>query len=116
MRVASSFSHRVAECPHKTWAILTRYDALDSFINWAKASAVKIRSYDNIQRHVADLLDTHLEYKSILARLNDALSNQEKYVTSAGEDAIPVTIKALVFERSQLKREMDLIVKEIEDL
>ncbi|KAK4870831.1 hypothetical protein LT330_000068 [Penicillium expansum] len=116
IRVASSFSHRVAQCPHKTWAILTRYDALDSFIEWARTPKIKIRKYDNIQRHVADLLDTHLEYKSNLARLNNALSNPERYIAATGENAIPVTIKSLVFERSRLKLEMDCIVKEIEDL
>ncbi len=58
----------------------------------------------------------HMEYKANLVRINDVLSNPDKYVPSTRADAVPVTMEALLDEKRHIKKEMDRIVSDIEAL
>lgn len=119
MRAANTFSQRVAECPRKTWAILSRYDTVPEWQKWAREhtpSPIETRKYDTVQRYTADLLDIHMEYKANLIHINEVLSSPEKYIVSSRADACPVTIEALLDEKRQIKKEMDRIVSDIEEL
>lgn len=118
MRAANNFAQRVAECPRKTWAILSRYDTVPDWQQWAGAHdpPIETRKYDTIQRYTADLLDIHMEYKANLIHINEVLSNPERFVVSKRSDACPITIEALLDEKRQIKQQMDLIVSDIEEL
>ncbi|KAF1836076.1 hypothetical protein BDW02DRAFT_494504, partial [Decorospora gaudefroyi] len=118
MNAASNFAQRVAECPRKTWAILSRYDIVPDWQSWARnyEPQIETRKYDNVQRYTAELLDMHMEYKANLLRINDVLATPHKYVASEHVEAVPVIVEPLLDEKHQIKRQMDLIVKDIEEL
>ncbi|KAF2994068.1 hypothetical protein E8E13_002557 [Curvularia kusanoi] len=118
MRAANTFAQRVAECPRKTWAILSRYDTIPAWQKWSREHEprIEIRKYDTVQRYTADLLDVHMEYKANLIYINEILSNPNMYIASKRPDACSVTIEALLDEKRQIKQEMDRIVSDIEEL
>lgn len=57
-----------------------------------------------------------MEYKSNVIRINDVILKPEKYVIADRTDAVAVTIEALLNERMQIKKQMDEIVHNIEEL
>ncbi|MCJ1388514.1 hypothetical protein MMC18_001361 [Xylographa bjoerkii] len=118
VRAASSFPEKVAKCPQRTWAILTRYDTIPNFVEHANSQEppISVQRYEGIQRYTSELLDMYIEYKYNLLIVNDAIRHPDKYQISLRPDFIDVTVDDLVKERKKLKREMVKIVKYIEDL
>ena len=118
VRAASSFPEKVAKCPQKTWAILTRYDTIPNFVEYANrpGQAISVRRYETAQRYTSELLDMFMEYKSNIVIVNDAIRHPEKYQISSRNDYVDLSIDALVTERQKLKQEMSKIVKQIEIL
>ena len=116
MRAASSFPDNVSKCPQRTWAILTRYDTVPNFIEFANKPnpPIKVRRYEGVQRYTSDLLDMYIEYKTNLLVVNDAMRHPEHYEESKREDHVFLTVESLVKERRLLKAEMAKIVGRIE--
>ncbi|KAF8419175.1 hypothetical protein EV426DRAFT_616215 [Tirmania nivea] len=115
-RAAAEFPARVASCPQRTWAILTKYDNSRDFVRWADKNKITIPQFQGIQAYTSELLDMYMGYKNNIARLQAVLRNPKDYVRSSAPDAISINIAALVEKRKKMKAQMGLIVKEIDTL
>ncbi|UKZ54355.1 hypothetical protein TrVGV298_008163 [Trichoderma virens] len=113
---ASVFPQSVAKCPQRTWAILSRYDTIPNFIEYAQKHAIAIRRYDGVQTFTCDLLDMHMEYKTNVQMLTHAMGHLDQYYPSQEKNAIAINVASLVTERHKLKIEMAKLVKVIEEL
>ncbi|KAF3403584.1 hypothetical protein F1880_009552 [Penicillium rolfsii] len=116
VQAASVFPQRVAKSPQRTWAILSRYDTIPNFIEYAQKHAIAIRRYDGVQTFTSDLLDMHMEYKTNVQLLTHAISHLDQYYQSQEKDAVAVNVASLVTERHKLKIEIAKLVKIIEEL
>ena len=118
LRVASSFADSVASVPQRTYAILSRYDTVPTFVEYASAleGGLEIRRYESVQGFTSDLLDTFLEYKTNLLCLNDAIAQPSKYDKVDRSDAMRLEIETLVEHRKEMKRKMKDIVRIIHQL
>ncbi|KAJ5150900.1 uncharacterized protein N7482_010152 [Penicillium canariense] len=72
MDAAARFPDLVAECPQRTYAILTKYDALRSFVARKPASYTALQ-YENAQIYTSSLLDTFVSYKALYKRLGEQI-------------------------------------------
>jgi len=115
-KTAAGFPARVAACPQRTWAILTKYDNNRDFVEWAEHNKITVPQYVSVQAYTSDLLDMFMEYKNNIARLQAVLSNPLGYVASPVSNAIKITVASLVEERKKMKREMATIVKVIDKM
>ncbi|KAF8431718.1 hypothetical protein BGX38DRAFT_1334221 [Terfezia claveryi] len=115
-RTAAGFPARVAACPQRTWAILTKYQSNRSFVGWADKNKISISQYQDIQAYTSHLLDRYMEYKAIIARLEAVLRNPQDYVVRSVHEAISTNVASLVFQRERINAQMELIVKEIDIL
>lgn len=70
MSAAARFPDLVADCPQRTYAILTKYDALRSFVA-RKPAAYTALQYENAQIYTNTLLDTFVSYKALYKRLGE---------------------------------------------
>ncbi|KAJ6000014.1 hypothetical protein N7481_000423 [Penicillium waksmanii] len=70
MSAAARFPDLVADCPQRTYAILTKYDALRSFVARKPASYTALQ-YENAQIYTNTLLDTFVSYKALYKRLGE---------------------------------------------
>ncbi|RKK82191.1 hypothetical protein BFJ71_g15337 [Fusarium oxysporum] len=118
IRASSAFADNVAKCPQRTWAILTRYDTVEGFVNWAYdlSPKVTVRRYEGVQRYTSDLLDMYIEYKGNLLILNDAIRHTDRYEVSKDPRAVGMSIDSLIEARKHLRAEMNKIVGNIEIL
>lgn len=73
MAAAARFPDLVADCPQRTYAILTKYDALRSFVA-AKPASYTALQYENAQIYTSTLLDSFVSYKSLYKRLGENIS------------------------------------------
>ncbi|KAK6541559.1 hypothetical protein TWF694_007364 [Orbilia ellipsospora] len=115
---AANFPWKVAECPQRTWAILTKYKQNRSYVEWSKKQQV-LRSpldYDNVISYTGELFDSYMEYKVLLRKLRDIIKNRKKYEECKNPNAIPVDVLSLVAVRSALHDEMSKIVKAVDTL
>lgn len=109
VKAAASFPSRVAGCPQRTWAILTRYDNNRSFVEWADKHDINVPDFNRVQQTTSDLLDNFMEYKNNLARLNSVMANPASFKLSPYKDPVGLDVKSLVDERKLLKDEMSKI-------
>jgi hypothetical protein len=116
MRAAAGFPTKVAACPQRTYAILTKYNSNLSFVAYARKNKIRLRDYSVAARYAGDLLDMYMEYKSNLARLQDVLSNPNAYKLAPVSDPIDIKVNGLVEERKNMKKAMKRIVHEIDIL
>ncbi|KAF1924819.1 uncharacterized protein M421DRAFT_271364 [Didymella exigua CBS 183.55] len=72
MAAAARFPDLVADCPQRTYAILTKYDALRSFVARKPASYTPLQ-YENAQIYTNTLLDSFVSYKSLYKRLGEQI-------------------------------------------
>lgn len=70
MAAAARFPDLVADCPQRTYAILTKYDALRSFVE-KKPAAYTPLQYENAQLYTNTLLDSFVSYKALYKRLGE---------------------------------------------
>ncbi|KAF5588625.1 hypothetical protein FPANT_6543, partial [Fusarium pseudoanthophilum] len=103
---ASAFPGRVAACPHKTYAILTPYNRNRSFVEWAEQNNITVPDFSPVQQYTHDLLDSFMEFKSILGRIQAVLANPLAYRPSSSDNAVSVDVESLVLERQKIKKEM----------
>jgi hypothetical protein len=116
MRVAAGFPTKVAACPQRTYAILSKYNNNLSFLTYTRKHKIRIRDYSVAQRYTGDLLDMYMEYKSHLSRVQNILSEPTAYKIAPVADPINVSVKILLLERKKIKAAMALIVEEIDEL
>ncbi|KAK6508954.1 hypothetical protein TWF481_003722 [Arthrobotrys musiformis] len=115
---AAAFPSKVAECPQRTWAVLTKYKQNSSYVDWARKQNV-VRSpldYDNVISYTGELFDSYMEYKVLLRKLREIIKNRHKYIASGNVNAIPLDVRSLVAVRSALHDEMSKIVKAVDTL
>ncbi|KNG51198.1 hypothetical protein DDE82_005910 [Stemphylium lycopersici] len=72
MAAAARFPDLVADCPQRTYAILTKYDSLRSFVAKKPASYTALQ-YENAQIYTSTLLDSFVSYKSLYKRLGEQI-------------------------------------------
>lgn len=72
MAAAARFPDLVADCPQRTYAILTKYEALRSF-QATKPAAYTPLQYENAQIYTNTLLDSFVSYKALYKRLGEQI-------------------------------------------
>ncbi|KAK6725252.1 hypothetical protein SNK04_004057 [Fusarium graminearum] len=111
---AAAFPAAVAQCPQRTWAILTPYKANRSFVKWSTGSPVKALQYDLIASFTAELFDSFMDYKMLLKDVQNIISNRKDYRQRIGVvDAIDTKLKTLLSVRGALRDEQTKIVEAI---
>ncbi|KAK3984473.1 hypothetical protein QBC44DRAFT_388282 [Cladorrhinum sp. PSN332] len=113
-RTAAAFPAKVAECPQRTWAILTPYNHTKNFVEWSKKHDIRLPQFEGAQSFANDLLDMYMEYKNCVNRIQSVLTNPLDYVASGSSDAIDIRIEKLLEVRAELKRQMKLINRVID--
>ncbi|RFU79495.1 hypothetical protein TARUN_2702 [Trichoderma arundinaceum] len=76
---AGRFPDLVATTPQRIYAILTKYETLRSFVK-LKPSSYSTMQYENAQLHTNMLMDTYMEYKTILKHLGSAIFDVESHL------------------------------------
>lgn len=74
MAAASRFPDLVADCPQRTYAILTKYDSLRSFVAQKPAAYTPLQ-YESAQIYTNALLDSFMSYKSLYKRIGEQIFN-----------------------------------------
>lgn len=74
MAAASRFPDLVADCPQRTYAILTKYDSLRSF-QALKPAAYTPLQYEQAQIYTNALLDSFMSYKELYKRIGEQIFN-----------------------------------------
>jgi len=116
MKAASSFPTRVAACPQRTWAILTKYDNNRSFVEWADRYDIRVPQFEKATQISSDLLDDFMEFKNNLVRIQAVMAAPGSFMKSPYKNPIGLSVEALVAERKQLKAEMARIARVIDQL
>ncbi len=117
MRVAAGFPARVAECPKRTWAILTKYDTDRAFLAWAAPHGVRVPHFGHAQQYAADLLDGYMQFRSQLARLQLVLADPAAYARNAAvADAVEPAAAPLVAQMRAVRADMRKIAAQIDKL
>ncbi|KAH8807212.1 hypothetical protein F5884DRAFT_899650 [Xylogone sp. PMI_703] len=76
LRVAMEFPDRVAACPQKTYAILTKYTSLRSYYQHSlKGSPL---DYENAGIYTNSLLDAYTDYKFIWSQIQERIAALDK--------------------------------------
>ncbi|KAB5590304.1 hypothetical protein CTheo_6242 [Ceratobasidium theobromae] len=115
-RVAAAFPAKVAACPHKTWAVLSRYDNNESFVTWAIEKNIKLYDHSGADSYASDLLDTYMGYKNNIRRIQDVLVNPIPYTLGPSTDPISIIVDDLIQARNEMRLVMASIIKEVDDL
>ena len=74
MQAAARFPDLVADCPQRTYAILTKYETLRSFVARQPAAYTPLQ-YENAQLYTNALLESFMSYKAIYKRLGEQIFN-----------------------------------------
>ena len=93
MQAAARFPDLVAKCPQRTYAIITKYESLRSFVDKQPAGYTKLQ-YENAQIYTNALMDSYMEYKNLYTRV--------------GGDIFDVRSKSKkIIERTELSKGID---------
>jgi hypothetical protein len=90
MEAAARFPDLVAQCPQRTYAILTKYDTLRSFVNVKPAAYTKLQ-YENAQIYTNAMMDTYMSYKNLCTKLGAdifAVKNKNKVIKAWSDGQI----------------------------
>jgi len=92
MQAAARFPDLVADCPQRTYAILTKYDSLRSFVA-RKPESYTALQYENAQIYTNALMDSFMSYKSLYKQLGEHIFNVQgktlEIVSWAEKEAAP---------------------------
>ncbi|KAJ4180680.1 hypothetical protein NW755_011575 [Fusarium falciforme] len=113
---AAAFPSRVAQCPQRTWAILTPYNHTKNFVVWANDQGIRLPQFETAQVYADDLLDMYMEYKSCVKQIQTILENPDAYLVRAVENAVGTGIGELIKARTSLKAQMKAINQTIDKL
>ncbi|KAE8230988.1 hypothetical protein CF326_g4004 [Tilletia indica] len=140
MAAANRFPYLVSQFPQRTYAILTKYESLRSFVSLKPKKLSPIK-YENAAIYTNMLMDSYLEYKTLFKQLaNDirAVQSGEKRFKAEvpttevdGKKQVPVLSKSLTdaklvrFEaslegldlaRREIRNQMNNIVREVDGI
>ena len=138
MQAAARFPDMVAECPQRTYAIITKYDTLRSFV-MRKPGAYTPLQYENAQLYTNAMMDTFMSYKNLYTKVgtyiydvqsktkvirpwpetpkkasevdHGTLAEKSSTTTSS---PFPATIAGLEAARKAIRRQMASIVNEVD--
>lgn len=111
---AAAFPANVAECPQRTWAILTKYKANRSFVETSTNSIAKMLEYDQIHSYTAELFDHYMDYKLLLKHLQTIIDDRDSYQMRTGVmDALDVNLETLLSVKAVLRHEQSKIVQAV---
>lgn len=140
MQAAARFPDLVAECPQRTYAIITKYDTLRSFVKLQPAAYTKLQ-YENAQLYTNAMMDSYMSYKSLYTKLgsyifdaqsktkviklwpeeqSDAMvSTKDVKEVATGKEPIPdnrfaASIGGLEDAKKAIRRQMAIIVNEVD--
>ncbi|KAF5634194.1 hypothetical protein F52700_5914 [Fusarium sp. NRRL 52700] len=116
LRIASEFPDLVAQDPQRTWAILTKYKTNRSFNEWSSYQILKPLDYDSIAAYNSKLFDNYMQYSHLSKKVQDIISQRDKYSQVDKPRAIPPELNTLLATRSALDREIDKIVAVVNTL
>ncbi|KAH6640374.1 hypothetical protein F5144DRAFT_626551 [Chaetomium tenue] len=116
VKAASGFPTRVASCPQRTWAILTKYDNNRSFLEWADRYDIRVPQFEKATQIASDFLDDFMEYKNNLVRLQAVMASPRSFMKSPYKNPVGLGVEALVAERKSLKAAMSRITRVIDQL
>lgn len=134
MRAASRFADLVAKSPQRTYAILSKYDCLRSFLALKPPNATPL-DYENAKLYTNSLMDSYMTYKSLhqeagsaifdvqsgAKRFKPAIAAAASNTASRDSDGFdmtpfPPTLVGLDLVRREIRRQMGLIVEEVKKL
>jgi len=72
MQAAARFPDLVADCPQRTYAVLTKYENLRSFVERQPKAYSKL-AYENAQIYTNVLMDAFMSYKALYKQLSDQI-------------------------------------------
>jgi hypothetical protein len=76
---AAAFPDKVATCPQRTWAILTKYTANRSFVAWSRKEKFTSLMYDNVLSYTDELFENFMEYKQLVKLTDQILASPGSY-------------------------------------
>ncbi|EON70064.1 hypothetical protein W97_09330 [Coniosporium apollinis CBS 100218] len=114
---AAAFPAQVAKCPQRTWAVLIKYKANRSFVEWSENKKFTPLEYENISSFTGELFENFMEYKLLLKKVQDMLQNRDSYeVQPDRHNAITTDVPTLIAVRSAMHNEMNKIVEAVDVL
>ncbi|KAG5754045.1 hypothetical protein H9Q70_003303 [Fusarium xylarioides] len=116
LRIAGVFPSLVAQDPQRTWAILTKYKANRSFNEWSRYQILKPLNYDIVASYTSKLFDNYIQYSHLSKKVQDIISQRDKYSQVDKPRAIPLELNTLLAARSALDREISKIVAVVNTL
>ncbi|CZR49290.1 uncharacterized protein FPRO_08970 [Fusarium proliferatum ET1] len=116
LRIAGEFPALVAQDPQRTWAILIKYKANRSFIEWSRHQILKPLDYDSVASYTSKLFDNYIQYNHLSRKVQDIISQRDKYSQVDKPRAIPLELNTLLAVRSALDKEIDKIVAVVKTL
>ena len=138
MQAAARFPDMVAECPQRTYAIITKYETLRSFVKLKPAAYTPLQ-YENAQLYTNAMMDTFMSYKNLYTKIgsyiydvqsktkvikprpenlkgttevDDGKTSEES--TKAVSAPFAATIGGLEASRKAIRRQMAIIVNEVD--
>ncbi|PWN43856.1 hypothetical protein IE81DRAFT_322028 [Ceraceosorus guamensis] len=124
MRAAVRFPQNVAQCPQRTYAILTKYDHLRSYLA-DKPVELSKQSYENLTSYSDELLEMFMEYKAMLARcqadIRAILEGTKRFKTAQVfaddvKDPFPASIDGLEAACTEMRPQLGAIAARIDEL
>ncbi|KAH8597449.1 hypothetical protein B0O99DRAFT_739487 [Bisporella sp. PMI_857] len=121
--VASRFPERVAETPQRTYAILTKYTALRSFVE--QAGNFTPLDYENAGVYTSALLDAYMDYKNIWKLIQVASWEVDNKLAvllppaakpTDGSEPYSTTLEGLDRARRDCRFQMISIVQEVDEI
>ncbi|CVL11912.1 hypothetical protein FPRO06_07855 [Fusarium proliferatum] len=116
LRIAGEFPALVAQDPQRTWAILTKYKANRSFNEWSSHQILKPLDYDSVSSYTSKLFDNYIQYSHLSRKIQDIISQRDKYSQVDKPRAIPLELNTLLAARNALDKEIDKIVAVVNTL
>jgi hypothetical protein len=111
---AAAFPANVARCPQKTWAILTKYKANRSYVQWAGNNSLSPLEYDLVTGFTTELFDNYMEYKQLLKLVQDMIANPNDYKARTWKlNSIPLVTSTLLCVKNTFRYEMGKIVQAV---
>ncbi|PNP78922.1 hypothetical protein FNYG_07787 [Fusarium nygamai] len=110
LRIAGEFPTLLAQDPQRTWAILTKYKANRSFNEWSSYQILKPLDYGSVAPYTSKLFDNYIQYSHLSKKVQDIISQRDKYYQVDKPRAIPLELNTLLATRSALDKEINKIV------
>lgn len=114
LEAAAAFPNQVAKCPQKTWAIITKYQYLRSYVE--TVSNHTFIEYELAASYTSVLLDNFIEYKLMMKQVAMIMENIADYEQSSTCNAYPVDVVSLAKARFDIQREMARIVVRVNEI